>query len=187
MMKIRITKVRMGRLLLLPALFCTTLSLRAQYAPDYLDGTHPRMEYEYSVSTKTTIFRDSVGAMSINIANRYAFSERAMLGVQVSPVFFSYYSDKAEDFYVKDNDVFLPVMVSFRYDILPRGKMSPYFVVNAGGGLFFSDAERIEWTGGAYVGFDFFRTRIIGLFVELGVEYGRIGLYTPLKVGFRLR
>ena len=125
--------------------------------------------------------------MSINVANRYAFSERAMLGVQISPTFFTYYSDKAEDFYVKDNDVFIPVMVSFRYEILPQGKMSPYFVVNAGGGLLFSDAERMEWLWDAYVGFDFFRKKQFSLFVEFGMSYSMLGIYTPVKVGFRLR
>ena len=40
--------------------------------------------------------------------------------------------------------------------------------------------------GGAYVGLDFFRRELFSLFVEFGVDYGVLGVYTPFKIGFRL-
>lgn len=160
-----------------------TFGLNAQ---ENLEGANPRMEYEYSVSTKTTMFRDSIGAMSVNIANRYVFTERFSLGVQISPTFFTYYSDKPNEYYTKDNDLFLPIMLSFRYDIVPKGKMSPYFSVNFGTGILFSEADKWVLHGGAYVGLDFFRRDLFSLFVEFGLDYGVLGVYTPLKIGFRL-
>ena len=160
-----------------------SLGLNAQ---EHLEGAHPRMEYEYSISTKTTMFQDSVGAMSVNIANRYVLTERFSLGVQVSPTFFTYYSDKPEELYTKDNDLFLPILLSFRYDIIPHGKMSPYFTANFGTGILFSEADKWVLHGGAYVGLDFFRRDLFSLFVEFGLAYGVLGVYTPLKIGFRL-
>lgn len=171
-----------GLLTLMLTAVCT-LGLNAQ---DKLEGTNKNMEYEYSVSTKTTMFQDSIGAMSVNIANRYVFTERFSLGVQISPTFFTYYSDKSDELYTKDNDLFLPVLISFRYDILPKGKISPYFTANFGTGILFSEADRWVLHGGAYVGLDFFRSELVSLFVEFGLDYGVLGVYTPFKIGFRL-
>lgn len=171
-----------GLLTIMFAAVCT-FGLNAQ---EHLEGAHKNMEYEYSISTKTTMFQDSVGVMAVNIGNRYVFTERFSLGVQITPTFFTYYSDKPDEFYTKDNDLFLPLMLSFRYDIIPRGKMSPYFTVNFGTGILFSNAERWVLHGSAYVGLDFFRRELFSLFVEFGVDYGALGVYTPFKIGFRL-
>ena len=159
-------------------------SLRAQ---SHLEGSNPRVEYEYSISTKTTMFRDSIGSMSVNIANRYMITDKFSLGVQVSPTFFTYYSDKPDELYTKDNDVFIPVMLSFRYDIIPSGSMSPYFTGNFGTGILFSNSDDWVLHGGVYVGLDFFKKETFSLFVEFGMDCGVLGVYTPFKIGFRLQ
>ena len=144
-------------------------------------------EYEFSISPKTTIVYDQIEVISLSAAARYCFTDKLMLGLQLSPAFYSYLEQTSETSYTYRSDGFMPLSLSFRYNMMPYEKISPYVSTNAGAGIMFTQkGMAFGLHAGLYFGLDLIQRENFDFFVELGAEYSILGALTPLRIGFRL-
>lgn len=161
----------------------STIGVKAQFS-----AKEKVVEYEFAISPKTSIVYEQIDVIPLSFAARYCFNNNASLGLQTSPTFYTYMEQTSETSLTYRNDVFLPLMLTFRYTMLPYEKISLYVNLNAGAGIYFADngGEAFGLHGGLYLGADLLQRENFDLFVELGVEYSVLGPLTPLRVGFRL-
>jgi hypothetical protein len=92
----------------------STIGVKAQFS-----AKEKVVEYEFAISPKTSIVYEQIDVIPLSFAARYCFNNNASLGLQTSPTFYTYMEQTSETSLTYRNDVFLPLMLTFRYTMLP--------------------------------------------------------------------
>ncbi len=138
-----------------------------------------RAEIDISVSPFSDAIMNQAAVISTDFAVRYKVSDAFAVGLGINPTFLKYTVGEIEINY-------LPVYLSFRYQIAENKYISPYFLLNLGGSFIQLEPDP-EFQGRVAIGTDFIISQRCSLFVELGVSYITTRtLWSPFSFGIRL-
>ena len=136
-----------------------------------------RAEIDISVSPFSDAIMNQAAVISTDFAVRYKVSDAFAVGLGINPTFLKYTVGEIK---------YLPVYLSFRYQIAENKYISPYFLLNLGGSFIQLEPDP-EFQGRVAIGTDFIISQRCSLFVELGVSYITTRtLWSPFSFGIRL-